>query len=127
MKLLATKHETERTCMYCRKALIGRTDKKFCSNFCRNTFNNRKNGELPESVRNINNILRKNRRILANVSLDGNGTRVGRRLLEEQGFSFVYHTELEQLPDGRVARYCYDYSYLLSDEGDWVIIRKPSH
>lgn len=104
---------------------MGRADKKFCDHQCRNEFNNRKNGELPATIRNINNMLKRNRQILAAVCLDSAQTTIGRRFLEEQGFSFIYHTGAEQKTGGTTIRYCYDYSYSMTDDNDWVIIKKP--
>lgn len=53
-----------RTCKECNQTLNGRKDQKFCSDYCRNAYNNKKNGAVNKHVRYINAILRKNRRIL---------------------------------------------------------------
>ena len=54
----------QRHCHECNEALKGRKDQKFCSDYCRNTFNNRLNEDSNATVRKVNRILRKNRRIL---------------------------------------------------------------
>ena len=54
----------DKNCLECNKTLKGRVDKKFCSDLCRNSYNNKLNSDTNSYVRNINNILRKNRRIL---------------------------------------------------------------
>ena len=51
-------------CLECGEPVIGRIDKKFCSDYCRNTFNNKVNKESKNLIRNINNRLRKNHRVL---------------------------------------------------------------
>ncbi len=51
-------------CLECSEPLRGRFDKKFCGDSCRNVYNNRVNGNVNNYVRNVNNVLRKNRRIL---------------------------------------------------------------
>jgi len=63
-----------RKCQECAQLLKGRKDQKFCSDYCRNTFNNRLNEDATNYVRRINNILRKNRRILASLNPKGKTT-----------------------------------------------------
>ena len=58
----------ESKCLECGDKLIGRADKKFCSDQCRNAYNNRNNSDANNLVRNINNTLRKNRRILVELN-----------------------------------------------------------
>ena len=54
----------ERFCSDCGEKLVGRADKKFCNDQCRNNFNNKVNSDTNSVMRNINNVLRKNRRIM---------------------------------------------------------------
>ena len=51
-------------CLYCDKTLNGRADKKFCNDYCRNAYNNQLKSANSPIIRNINNALVKNRRIL---------------------------------------------------------------
>jgi hypothetical protein len=53
-----------RKCLSCDKTLNGRADKKFCNDYCRNAYNNQLKSANSPVVRNINNVLIKNRRIL---------------------------------------------------------------
>ena len=80
-----------RNCQECNLKLSGRKDQKFCSDYCRNTFNNRLNEDATNYVRRINNILRKNRRILSQLNPKGKITVDGITLAEE-GFNFHYYT-----------------------------------
>ena len=57
-------------CLECDHPLFGRVDKKFCNDQCRNTYNNRVNKTTNDFVRNINVILRRNRKIIASL-VDG--------------------------------------------------------
>ena len=61
----------EKSCEECGKAIFGRIDKRFCSDQCRNSFNNRLNSDITNYIRNVNNALRKNRRILAELNPEG--------------------------------------------------------
>ncbi|MBC7863150.1 MAG: DUF2116 family Zn-ribbon domain-containing protein, partial [Bacteroidia bacterium] len=40
-------------CPECGESYLGRVDKKFCSDQCRNTYNNRHNADGTNQVRNI--------------------------------------------------------------------------
>ena len=55
-------------CSECETELMGRIDKKFCNDQCRNIYNNRENRDSNEYVRKVNTILRKNRRILEKLN-----------------------------------------------------------
>ena len=46
-------------CPECGDKIIGRADKKFCCDACRNSHNNALNKDSKNLVRNINNRLRK--------------------------------------------------------------------
>ena len=60
----------EKTCPECGTKIIGREDKKFCCDGCRNTYNNRNNKDAINLIRNTNNALRKNWRILEELNPD---------------------------------------------------------
>ena len=52
------------TCKQCGKNITGRLDKKFCDDYCRNTYNNQNKRDDELLIQGINRIIRKNRRIL---------------------------------------------------------------
>ena len=54
----------QKTCLECGEKIVGRVDKKFCSDYCRNAHHNNLNKDRKNLVRNVNNLLRKNYRIL---------------------------------------------------------------
>lgn len=115
---------SERSCLACGKPLRGRLDKKYCDDYCRNAYNNRQNSDQNNYIRNINNILRKNRRLLLMQIPEGES--VGKCLkkkLGELGFSFRYHTHEYTNKKGDTYYFCYDYGYLQL-EGDWLLIVK---
>jgi predicted nucleic acid-binding Zn ribbon protein len=60
-----------RNCPECGDKILGREDKKFCSDSCRNNYNNRINKDATNLMRNINNKLRKNYRILSDTNTEG--------------------------------------------------------
>ena len=110
----------DRTCLACGVALKGRADKKFCDDGCRNTYNNQQNSDSTNYVRNITNILRKNRRILQELNPEGK-TKVSRQKLVDKGFNFLYHTNTTTTKAGATYVFCYEYGYLLL-EGDYFLL-----
>lgn len=115
-----------RTCLACERALKGRSDKKFCNDYCRNNYNNvqkAKNNYSP-AIRNINNALLKNRKVLGAVLAGGEETaRADREQLLELGFRFKYITHTYTTKTGREYYYCYDYGYLPLDNDRFLIVR----
>lgn len=114
----------QKHCLACGKALKGRADKKFCDDYCRNNYNNRQNSDQSNYVRNINNMLRRNRRILEEQIPPGEKMKkMPREKLVSEGFNFKYHTHQYTNQKGQVYFFNYDHGYLLL-EGDWVLIVK---
>src|SRR4030067_415827 len=97
-------------CLDCGESLKGRADKKFCSDQCRNNYNNQLNSDSNNYIRNVNNILRKNRRIL--VELNPNDKiKVHKDKLSEKGFNFNYYTNTYTTQKGTVYYFCYEHGY----------------
>lgn len=112
-----------RTCPECGEKLIGRADKKFCSDQCRNTFNNRLNSDASNTVRNINNILRKNRRILQELNKQSGKTMVSKDTLLSNGFNFTYNTHTYTTQKGYNYHFCYEQGYLfLEDKNLYLLV-----
>lgn len=121
-----TEVESERKCLECGAPLKGRKDQKFCSDYCRNSYNNRLNEDANNYVRRINNILRKNRRILDKLNPDGKKT-VDAMALAEEGFNFHYYTNTYTTKKGVTYYYCYDRGYLKTEEGNYFLIHKQEY
>ena len=114
----------EKKCIECNKPLKGRADKKFCDDLCRNSYNNKLNSDSNGYVRNINNTLRKNRRILEEtLPATEEMAKITRSKMIEKGFQFKYFTHTYTNKKGNMYFFCYEYGYLLL-EGDWVLIVK---
>lgn len=110
----------ERLCLECNAAFRGRIDKKFCSDACRVAFNNRLNSNEISYVRFVNNILRKNRRILMSMNPTGKN-KVSHDKLKARGFDFNYFTSTYKTRDGGIYFYCYEQGYL-PIERDWYLL-----
>jgi hypothetical protein len=111
-------------CLNCHKAVRGRTDKKFCDDSCRNNFNNQLKSHTTNLVRNINNALGKNRRILENLFITGEEmAKTTRNKLLQKGFQFKYITHTYTNKKGNIYFFCYDVGYLPL-ESDWYLLVK---
>jgi hypothetical protein len=112
-----------RTCLCCGKPLNGRTDKKFCDDYCRNNYHNLANAEPNNYVRNINSALHRNRRILEEV-LDQQGmTKVGKARLLNEGIQFKYHTHTYTTAKGSTYLFCYEYGYLPLEHDQYLFLK----
>ncbi len=113
----------EKKCLECGEKIIGRADKKFCSDPCRINYNNKLNSDETNYVRNVNNILRKNRRILLELNTTGK-SRVSRDRLAEKGFDFNYYTSTYTTKEGSHYFYCYEQGYLPVDKNYYLLVVK---
>ncbi len=118
-------HEKEnKTCLFCEKTVKGRSDKKFCDDYCRAAYNNELKSAANNNIRNVNNALGKNRRILENLLPEGEATaKASRDKLIEKGFQFKYHTHIYNTKTDKTYFYCYEYGYLPL-ENNWYLIVK---
>jgi len=116
--------DATKECLECSKPLKGRVDKKFCDEACRNVYNNKLNSDSNTYVRNLTNILRRNRRLLEE-SLPPNEemTKIPRVKLLEKGYQFKYLTHTYTNKKGNTYYFCFEYGYLPL-EGDWLLIVK---
>ena len=111
-------------CLECGDALVGRIDKKYCSDHCRNAYNNRLNKDSKNLVRNINNRLRKNYRILNSFPLKEGKTRTTKMRLMDKGFDFEYITNLYTTKKGSTYYFVYDLGYLPLDNDNYIIVKR---
>ncbi len=111
-------------CLKCKKPVKGRSDKKFCDDYCRAAYNNELKSAANNNIRNVNNALGKNRRILESLLPDGEATaKANRDKLIEKGFQFKYHTHIYNTKTDKTYFYCYEYGYLPL-ENNWFLIVK---
>lgn len=113
----------ERTCPECGQKILGRADKKFCSDACRNAHNNFLNKDTKNLVRNINNQLRKNYRILESLNTEDK-TKTTKDKLLRLGFSFDFFTGIYTTKSGSIYYYLYDQGYLPLDNDFYLLVKK---
>ncbi|MBS1650824.1 MAG: hypothetical protein JSU07_02325 [Bacteroidetes bacterium] len=116
----------KRLCEECAEPIAGRSDKRFCSDLCRNAFNNKLNSDTNNFVRNINNILRKNRRILEE-NLKGDTSKISKQKLIDNNFNFNYFTNIHHTKNNTTYYYCYEYGYLYLENEYILIVKKKEN
>lgn len=113
----------EKTCLECGEKVIGRADKKFCNDYCRNAYNNKLNKNNRNLIRNINNKLKKNYRILEELNPDIK-KKTTKNILIDKGFDFGYITNLYHTKKGSTYYFIYDLGYLPLDNDFYMIVRR---
>lgn len=113
-------------CLECKTEIFGRSDKKFCSDYCRTAHHNKNNSDANNFMRNINNILRKNRRILMELNPSGT-TKVSKTELLDRGFKFSYYTNEYMTKAGKSYKFCYEQGYLDLGKGKYAIVKRKEY
>ncbi|HYM93143.1 MAG TPA: hypothetical protein VET23_03320 [Chitinophagaceae bacterium] len=114
-------------CLSCGKPLKGRVDKKFCDDYCRNNYNNQQKAKGSHSayIRNINNALLKNRKVLESLILANEETvKTNKERLLNHGFQFKYITHTYTTKTNKTYFFCYEYGYLPLDNDWFLVVRK---
>lgn len=114
-----------KNCLECNEKIVGREDKKFCSDGCRNAYNNKMNKDSTNLMRNINNKLRKNYRILADLNPEGKSKTTRSKLLGK-GFDFEFFTSIYTTKTGNVYYFLYDQGYMAIENEGFVLVKKDS-
>jgi hypothetical protein len=98
-----------RHCQDCGSIISGRTDKKFCDDACRTSYNNRRRQEESAGVRRTDAILRRNRKILQFYAESRAEARLCREHLLASGFRPDFVTRIAADPAGGLIRYYYEF------------------
>jgi hypothetical protein len=115
----------DRTCLECGDTFRGRVDKKYCSDLCRNSYNNKVNSTSNLFVRSVNSILRRNRKILEEL-IPEQTAKASKSKLQQRGFNFGYHTHVYTTQKGTSYYFCYEYGYLPLENDRLFLVKKES-
>jgi hypothetical protein len=74
-------------------------------------------------MRNVNNKLRKNYRILSDLNTDGK-TKTTRTKLMSKGFDFEFFTNILQTKTGNTYFYVYDQGYMILENDYYLLVKK---
>lgn len=118
----------KRTCNECKEPINGRSDKRFCSDHCRNSYNNKMKSYFNSCVSTTNTKLRKNRSVLESL-LNKEFVKVKKTTLAEKGFDFSYITQTFSNKAGVVYCFCYEYGYIkpVDPNSDYVVLLKQKN
>ena len=111
-----------KTCLECGEKIVGREDKKFCSDSCRNAYNNKINKDSTNYMRNINKKLRKNYRILSELNVEGK-TKTTRAKLMSKGFDFEFFTSILITKKGNTYYFLYDKGYMILENDYYMLVK----
>lgn len=114
-----------KTCLECHEKIVGREDKKFCSDGCRNAYNNKMNKDQTNLMRNINNKLRKNYRILSELNPEEK-IKTTKNKLMSKGFDFDLITSIYTTKTGNTYYFVYDQGYMALENEGFVLVKKDS-
>ena len=105
-----------RKCPSCGEPVQGRTDKKFCTPYCKSAYHYQQNRDRSDNLfKRIDNQLKQNRRILKEYNKAGKAT-VRTEVLEQAGFSPKYFTHYWKGKNGNVYLFCYEYGFMKQQE-----------
>ncbi|TRX55513.1 hypothetical protein FNH22_17910 [Fulvivirga sp. M361] len=120
----------QKHCQQCGKELTGRTDKRFCDSYCRNTFNNQNKSEGEKVIAETHIILRRNRKILRQLSPMGKAT-VRKEVLDTLGYDYRFFTGIYRSRQGKYYYVCYDFAFspINDDRGvkKVIIVQRQSY
>ena len=116
---------TVKTCLQCEKPLHGRSDKRFCSVECKHAWNAARRRTTRSVTDEIDNILHRNREILAMLMGEKtNKMEVERLVLDRAGFNFKYITGINTNSQGKLYHYVYDFAWMEFSKQLVLIVRK---
>lgn len=116
----------ERLCLDCNALIRGRADKKFCDDQCRSNYNNRLKAISNSFMKQVDQILKKNRAILKAKNPNGK-IKIKREVLLRKGFDFNFHTHIYATQKGSTYVFCYEYGYLCLDHEEVLLVVKNKH
>jgi|SRR5690606_6666784 len=110
-------------CLECGDKIIGRSDKKFCNDGCRNAYNNRLNRDSSALMKSINKKLRQNHRILSDLNFKDGKSKTTQEKLTEKGFDFEYFTHIKTYKNGSEYKFLYNLGYKALDDGWFLVVK----
>ncbi|MFD0988468.1 hypothetical protein ACFQ1R_00035 [Mariniflexile jejuense] len=114
----------QKKCKICSKLLVGRNDKMFCSVKCKNYYHVNLRKVTDKVVKDLDNILHRNRSILLEILGKRKGhTTIDRMTLVKKRFTFKYHTHLHINSKGKTYYYLYDLAWMEFSNDEILIIR----
>ncbi|GAA4280345.1 hypothetical protein [Gaetbulibacter aestuarii] len=118
------------TCLACGKILEGRSDKKFCDQYCKSSYHyQRSKAEEPRFYNRVDNQLKLNRKILKQYNKAGKAT-IRSEIIFKEGFDPNFFTHYWKNAQGDVYLFVYEFGFLKRQEhgkAKYVLIKWQSY
>lgn len=109
-----------KSCKECSAEINGRSDKIFCSAYCKSAFHYKKGQEKEDSFfKRIDRQLKLNRRVLKQYNRAGLSF-VSKSYIMNEGFNPKIFTHYWKNQKGEVYLFCYEYGFLEKRDGERV-------
>lgn len=99
-----------RKCPTCDQIIVGRSDKKYCSDQCRSIANKSIRASAESIILSTNKILRKNRTILKTLCPVGKAV-VRKEVLDAMHYDVNVFSSTYRTRKNQVYYFCYDYGF----------------
>jgi predicted nucleic acid-binding Zn ribbon protein len=111
----------EKNCPICKKKIIGRSDKKFCSLTCKSIYYKRLRDATQKETERIDKLLHRNHSILLETLKHNDKIKITKDKLEDKGFQFKYCTGVYYNQQNKLCFYVYDFMwYELKDRRVYI-------
>ena len=114
--------EEKRSCAFCGRELLGRSDKKFCDDACRNNYAYQHNKYDNDVVNKVNKSLLYNRNVLKSITCGGRKI-VKKQTLIDNNFNFDVITGVYRTRKQQEYRLLYDYAYKCVNDEDVLVLK----
>jgi len=109
-------------CISCKNDFEGRSNQKFCSTKCKNSFHNVRNKEKEIQLTSLNKTLRKNWVVLGQLYKIYRSSPFSMQIAQAHGFVDKYHTHTYNSPRGDIYKMIYDMGYIKHLDGQIQIV-----
>ena len=112
-------------CKICKKAIIGRSDKLFCSIACKSYYHQKLREVTNKETIQIDKILHRNRSILLElIGKHKTQIKIDRIILDKKKFNYKYHTHININSKGKTFHWLYDLAWMEFSNDEILIVRK---
>jgi predicted nucleic acid-binding Zn ribbon protein len=124
--------ETEKHCENCNRPIYhGRSDRRFCNDGCRNSFNRKKAAESAiadhENLPEIFRIIKNNYAILKGFELVHDTELTywmeDKKVLTDTGYNFKFFTSIHADNSGNIFHCCFEYGVCASEDSQGAILQ----
>ncbi len=114
----------KKTCNYCQKEFVGRSDKSYCSIGCKNEKNNALRKDTLDIAKEIDGYLHRNRMILSLLMGATKKEMFDKLVLTRAGFKFDFMTGIYLNKEGKMYRIVYDYAWMDFSDQKVLVVKK---